>query len=93
MKQRSTIISDIGQIAKGAASLVDDMRTDVQNMVNSRQERKQNNANFVTYEDFEALTTRLESLASRIEFLEASFKNKKSPKSATVKKSAKRKTD
>ena len=94
MKQRSTIISDIGQIAKGAVSLVDDMRLDVKNMMNARDERNQNNANLVTHEDFEALTIRLESLASRIAFLEASIENKKSPKSPTpAKKSAKRKKD
>ena len=46
MKQRSTIIADIGQMAKGAASLVDDMRSDVKNMMNAREERSQNNANF-----------------------------------------------
>ena len=94
MKQRSTIISDIGQMAKGAAFLVDDMRSDLKNMINARDERKQNNANLVTYEDFEALTIRLESLASRITFLEAKTENKKSPKSSTPeKKSAKRKAD
>ncbi|NCF46054.1 MAG: hypothetical protein GWP24_00595, partial [Alphaproteobacteria bacterium] len=54
MKQGSTIISDIGQMAKGAASLVNDMRSDVKNMMNAREERSQNNANLVTYEDFEA---------------------------------------
>jgi BMFP domain-containing protein YqiC len=94
MKQRSTIISDISQMAKGAASIVDDMRSDVKNMMNSREERSQNNTNLVTYEDFEALTTRLESLASRITFLEALIEDKKSPKSpAPAKKSAKRKTE
>ena len=93
MKRTSTIISDIGQMAKGAASLVDDMRIDVKNIMNSHEARKQNNANFVSYEDFEALSTRLESIASRIECLEALFENKKPSKSATTKKSAKRKTD
>ena len=94
MKNRSTIISDIGQMAKGAASLVDDMRSDVKNMMNARHERKQNNANLVTYEDFEALKTRLDNLASRITFLEASLENGKSPKSSTsAKKSSRKNTD
>ena len=93
MKKGSTIISDIGQMAKGAASLVDDLRLDVKNIMNSRVERKQNKANLVTYEDFEALTTRLENLASRITFLEVSIENNKSPKTqASAKKSVKRTT-
>ena len=93
MKKGSTIISDIGQMAKGAATLVDDMRLDVKNMMNARVERKQNKANLVTYEDFEALTTRLENLASRITFLEVSIENNKSTKKpASAKKSVKRKT-
>ena len=81
-------------MAKGAASLVDDMRSDVKNIMNARDERKHNNANLVTYEDFEALVTRLENLASRITFLEASIESKKSPKSkAPATKSVKRKID
>ena len=94
MKQRPTIISDIGQVAKGAASLIDDLRSEVKNVMDARDERKQKNANLVTYEEFEALTTRLESLASRITFLESSIENNKShTSSASVKKSSQRKTD
>ncbi len=94
MKQRSTIISDIGQMAKGAASLLDDMHLEVKGLMKARDERRQHNANLVTYEDFEALTSRLESLASRITFLEALIENNKSPKtSASPKKSAQRKKD
>ena len=94
MKKGSTIISDIGQMAKGAASLVDDMRLDVKNVMNARAERRQNKANLVTYEDFEALTTRLESLISRIELLEIKIENAKAvkkQKSTVSKKISKRK--
>ena len=75
MKKRSTIFSDLGQMAQGAASLVDEMRIDVKNMINAREQRKQNEANLVTYEDFQALTTRLENVISRIELLEAHVKS------------------
>ena len=86
MKSRSSLLSDIGQMAQGAASLVDDMRMDAKNIMNSRDERKQNHSNLVTYEDFEALTTRLESLGARIEFLEATIQNNKTVKSAAGRK-------
>ena len=85
MKKRSTIFSDLGQIAQGAASLVDEMRIDVKNMINAREQRKQNEANLVTYEDFQALTTRLENVISRIELIEVSIKNSKQVKKAKSK--------
>ena len=80
MKNRSTIFSDLGQMAQGAASLVDEMRIDVKNIMNAREQRKLNEANLVTYEDFQALTTRLENLVSRIELLEVQIKNDKQVK-------------
>ena len=85
MKKRSTIFSDLGQMAQGAASLVDEMRLDVKNMMNAREQRKLNEANLVTYEDFQALTTRLENLVSRIELLEVQIKNVKQVKQARTK--------
>ena len=80
MKNRSTIFSDLGQMAQGAASLVDEMRIDVKNIMKAREQRKLNEANLVTYEDFQALTTRLENLVSRIELLEVQIKNDKQVK-------------
>ena len=59
MKNRSTIFSDLSKMAQGAASLADEMRLEVKNIINARDQRKQNESNLVTYEDFEALTTRL----------------------------------
>ena len=94
MKNRSTIFSDLSKIAQGAASLADEMRLEVKNIINAREQRKQNESNLVTYEDFEALTTRLESLISRIELLEITIekiKTVKKQKSTVSKKISKRK--
>ena len=94
MKNRSTIFSDLSKMAQGAASLADEMRLEVKNIINARDQRKQNESNLVTYEDFEALTTRLESLISRIELLEItieSTKTVKKRKSTVSKKISKRK--
>ena len=94
MKNRSTIFSDLSKMAQGAASIADEMRLEVQNIINARDQRKQNESNLVTYEDFEALTTRLESLISRIELLEITIeksKTVKKQKSTVSKKISKRK--
>ena len=80
MKNRSTIFSDLSKMAQGAASIADEMRLEVKNIINARNQRKQNESNLVTYEDFEALTTRLESLISRIELLEITVENTKTVK-------------
>ena len=94
MKNRSTIFSDLSKMAQGAASLADEMRLEVKNIINARDQRKQNESNLVTYEDFEALTTRLESLISRIELLDIKIENAKAvkkQKSTVSKKISKRK--
>ena len=94
MKNRSTIFSDLSKMAQGAASLADEMRLEIKNIINARDQRKQNESNLVTYEDFEALTTRLESLISRIELLEITIekpKTVKKQKSTVSKKISKRK--
>ena len=89
MKKRSTIFSDLGQMAQGAASLADEMRLELKNIINAREQRKQNEANLVTYEDFDALSTRLENVISRIELLEVSINDIKqtikTPKKASKK--------
>ena len=94
MKNRSTIFSDLSKMAQGAASIADEMRLEVKNIINARNQRKQNESNLVTYEDFEALTIRLESLISRIELLEIKIENAKAvkkQKSTVSKKISKRK--
>ena len=94
MKNRSTIFSDLSKMAQGAASLADEMRLEVKNIINARDQRKQNESNFVTYEDFEALTSRLENAISRIELLEIKIENAKAvkkQKSTVSKKISKRK--
>ena len=85
MKKRPTIFSDLGQMAQGAMSIVDEMRIDVKNIMNAREQRKLNEANLVTYEDFQALSTRLENLVSRIELLEVQIKNVKQVKQTRTK--------
>ena len=91
MKNRSTIFSDLSKMAQGAASLADEMRLEVKNIINARDQRKQNESNLVTYEDFEALTTRLENAISRIELLEIieNSKTVKKQKSTVSKKISK----
>ena len=42
MKNRSTIFSDLSKMAQGAASLADEMRLEVKNIINARDQRKQN---------------------------------------------------
>ena len=94
MKNRSTIFSDLSKMAQGAASLADEMRLEVKNIIKAREQRKQNESNLVTYEDFEALTTRLENAISRIELLEITIENSKTvkkQKSTVSKKISKRK--
>ncbi len=94
MKNRSTIFSDLSKMAQGAASLADEMRLEIKNIINARDQRKHNESNLVTYEDFEALTTRLQSLISRIELLEIKVENTKTvkkQKSTVSKKISKRK--
>ena len=96
MKNRSTIFSDLGQMAQGAASLADEMRIDIKNIMNAREQRALNESNLVTYEDFQALTTRLENLVSRIELLEVQIKNDKQVKqtrSKAAKKNIKKNID
>ena len=40
MKNRSTIFSDLSKMAQGAASLADEMRLEVKNIINARDQRK-----------------------------------------------------
>ena len=55
MKPRGNIISDLAQMANGAASALGTMRDDVQMMRQSRTERSQAASGMVTQEDFEAI--------------------------------------
>jgi BMFP domain-containing protein YqiC len=86
MKPRGNIISDLAQMANGAASALGTMRDDVQMMRQSRTERSQAASGMVTQEDFEALMSRVDALAARIASLEAQVKQPIKPKRAAAKK-------
>ena len=86
MKPRGNIISDLAQMANGAASALGTMRNDVQMMRQSRSERSQAASGMVIQEDFEALMSRVDALAARIVSLEAQVKQPTKPKRAAAKK-------
>ena len=83
MKPRRDIFSDLAIMVNGAASALGSLREELDTMKRSRQERNQNEAGIVTREEFDALMTRLDAIASRIAFLEAAQQVPKTkPKSA-----------
>ena len=86
MKPRSNLISDLAQMANGAASALGTMREDVQMMRRGRAERSQAAAGMVTQEDFEALMSRVDVLSARIAYLESQLKQPAKAKRATTKK-------
>ena len=86
MKPRSNLISDLAQMANGAASALGTMREDVQMMRRGRAERSQAAAGMVTQEDFEALMSRVNALSARIAYLESQLKQTAKAKGATSKK-------
>ena len=86
MKPRSNLISDLAQMANGAASALGTMREDVQMIRRGRAERSQAAAGMVTQEDFEALMSRVDALSARIAHLESQLKQLAKAKRATTKK-------
>ena len=86
MKPRSNLISDLAQMANGAASALGTMREDVQMMRRGRAERSQAAAGMVTQEDFEALMSRVDALSAQIAHLESQLKQPAKAKRATTKK-------
>ena len=86
MKPRSNLISDLAQMANGAASALGTMREDVQMMRRGRAERSQAASGMVTQEDFEALMSRVDALSARIAYLESQLKQPAKAKRATTKK-------
>ena len=86
MKARGNIVSDLAQMANGAASVLGTIREDMQMMRRSRLERSQAAARMVTQEDFEALMSRVDAMASRIVSLEAQLKQHAKAKRPAAKK-------
>ena len=71
MRGRSRFISDMAQMANGAASALGGLREEIDNIAKQRTERSQNSRGLVTREEFDALQTRHEALAARVAVLEA----------------------
>ena len=65
------ILSDLAQIANGAASAFGSLRAEVDVMKASRSDRQAAASGSVTREDFDAAIMRIEALAARIAVLEA----------------------
>ena len=64
MRGRSSFISDMAQMANGAASALGGLREELDNIVKQRTERSLNARGLVTREEFDALRTRHEALAA-----------------------------
>ena len=71
MALRSSLMSDLAQMANGAASALGGVREEIDNMIRHRLERTLNARGLVTREEFDALRTRHEALAARLAVLEA----------------------
>ena len=71
MRGRSRFISDMAQVANGAATALSGLREEIDNIARQRAERHQNASGLVTREEYDALQTRHEALAARVAVLEA----------------------
>ena len=71
MRGRSRLISDMAQMANGAATALGGLREEIDNIARQRTERHQNASGLVTREEHDALQTRHEALAARSAVLEA----------------------
>ena len=97
MRGRSRLISDMAQMANGAATALGGLREEIDNIARQRTERHQNASGLVTREEHDALQTRHEALAARSAVLEAQLAElagaaaKPATKKAAAKKSAPRK--
>ena len=71
MAPRSNFITDLAQMANGAASALGGIREEVDNLIRQRMERSLNARGLVTREEFDALSTRHAALAARLALLES----------------------
>lgn len=82
MVMRSSLMSDLAQMANGAASALGGVREEIDNMIRHRLERTLNARGLVTREEFDALRTRHEAIAARLAVLEAAASAKPAPESS-----------
>ena len=98
MRGRSRLISDMAQMANGAATALGGLREEIDNIARQRTERHQNASGLVTREEHDALQTRHEALAARSAVLEAQLAElagaaaKPAAKKAATKKAAAKKS-
>ena len=78
MAMRSSFMSDLAQMANGAASALGGVREEIDNMIRHRLERSLNARGLVTREEFDALSTRHDAVAARLAALEAASSPSKS---------------
>lgn len=89
MRGRSRFISDMAQVANGAASALGGIREELDNIVKQRTERGLNAQGLVTREEFDALRTRHDAMAARVTELESRLAKAEEPKKAPKKAAAK----
>lgn len=89
MRGRSRFISDMAQVANGAASALGGIREELDNIVKQRTERGLNAQGLVTREEFDALRTRHDAMAARVAELESRLAKAEEPKKAPKKAAAK----
>ena len=94
MRGRSRFISDMAQMANGAATALGGLREEIDNITKQRTERHQNVSGLVTREEYDALQTRHEALAARVAVLEAQLAEKSAAGASrpAAKKAASKKT-
>ena len=89
MRGRSRLISDMAQMANGAASALGGIREEVDNIVKQRTERSLNARGLVTREEFDPLRTRHDAVAARLAALESRLGEQGSSPKKAAKKAAK----
>ena len=90
-RRQADRFSDLAKMANGAASALSDLRSEMQMVMNARQERGQAAAGMVLREDFDAALTRIEALAARVAMLEAQLAARESAQPSAKPKTAAKK--
>ena len=89
MPGRSRFISDMAQMANGAATALGGLREEIDNIVKQRTERSLNARGLVTREEFDALRTRHDAVAARLAALESRLAEQMTGSSKPAKKATK----